>query len=164
MCCQEGLFHQVHSMPWHQFTRSFRQGERERENRPIRKRGTHTTLNFYLNQEVQKKHQKSQNKRWGPSIMCQAEAQEMRKTTEEEGYRRGQQKAGVKNNADLTAYLSQGQPWNCPKQFTRTVQVTLHFQKGTTPNVIWQRGLCERTVIYRFGGQKQLFGHLSVCF
>lgn len=34
---------------------------------------------------------------------------------EEEGYRRGQQKVGVKNNADLTAYLSQGQPWNCPK-------------------------------------------------
>lgn len=46
--------------------------------------------------------------------MCQAEAQEMRKTTDtyarEEGYRRGQQKVGVKNNADLTAYLSQGQP------------------------------------------------------
>ena len=29
---------------------------------------------------------------------------------EEEGYRQGQQKVGVKNNADLIAYLYQGQP------------------------------------------------------
>ena len=54
MCGQEVLFHEEHSMSQHQFTRSFRDNPRE-TGQNHKERRTHTTLNFYLNQEFWKK-------------------------------------------------------------------------------------------------------------